>query len=210
FSSSSSSAEWQSSDVQNRRATRKRQHRDGSSRMELSFSSDDYDERQSIFLSEASQEEKFEHNVTTALRIDHFLRKYCHVPSEMTTLVKLTLLHRMGLYEEQLYELCMYLRNDKENVVKHIIEQNNNQDTINGKTLNADEIVDSIVKALQRYLSIQLATPMIAVATIRRNSCTRQSLAPIRRSSLNVQFLMESRTRRLCQSRPSVMLDCKV
>ena len=72
----------------------------------------------------------------------------------MTTLVKLTLMHRMGLYEEQLYELCMYLRNDKENVVQHIIEQGNNQDTINRKTLNAYEIVDSIVKALQGYVSI--------------------------------------------------------
>ena len=69
----------------------------------------------------------------------------------MTTLVKLTLMHRMGLYEEQLYELCMYLRNDKENVVQHI-EQGNNQDTINRKTLNVDEIVDSIVKALQGYV----------------------------------------------------------
>ncbi|CAF0935410.1 unnamed protein product [Adineta ricciae] len=67
-----------------------------------------------------------------------------------------------------------------------------------------------IKKCQKKERSIQLATPMIAVATIRRNSCTRQSLAPIRRSSLNVQFLMESRTRRLCQSRPSVMLDCKV
>ena len=72
----------------------------------------------------------------------------------MTTSVKITLHHRMGLYEEQLYELCMFLRNDKDNMVQHVIEQENTQDISKTKTFNADETVGYIVKALKGYVSI--------------------------------------------------------
>jgi hypothetical protein len=49
-------------------------------------------------------------------------------------------------------------------------------------------------------LGIQSNESLTRVSTIRRYSSVRNSLAPNRRTSLDIRFLMESRERRLSQS----------
>lgn len=44
-----------------------------------SFSSGGYDTRSPMAIQELSDKEQLEHNVTTAMRIDHFLTQYCGV-----------------------------------------------------------------------------------------------------------------------------------
>jgi hypothetical protein len=54
-------------------------------------------------------------------------------------------MHKLGLYEEQLYELLMHVRNDKSQVADDGKEKENQ---------NQSDIVGSITKRLNGYVSV--------------------------------------------------------
>ncbi|UJR28726.1 hypothetical protein I4U23_009955 [Adineta vaga] len=57
-------------------------------------------------------------------------------------------------------------------------------------------VIKMIKKCQKKEQNTQSTTPIISVTSIRRNSSVRNSLVPIRRTSLDVRFLMETRARR--------------
>ncbi|CAF3521780.1 unnamed protein product, partial [Rotaria sp. Silwood2] len=125
LSSSSSNAFAEPSKRKKINVGRKNKHRTGSSRKDESFSSGVYDIRPPIFFKDLSSEEQLEHNMTTAIRIDHFLTQYCCIQTKDLTKTKVILLHDFKVHEEQLYEMFMYLRNSFEDAMKENIDKNN-------------------------------------------------------------------------------------
>jgi len=69
-------------------------------------------------------------------------------------------MHKLGLYEEQLYELLMCRRNNQNNIIQETTEQENIhdnnilQETTKKKNLHENDIIDSIIKTLHGYVSI--------------------------------------------------------
>ncbi|CAF1144058.1 unnamed protein product [Rotaria sp. Silwood1] len=120
LSSSSSNAFAEPSKRKKIIVARKIKHRTGSSR-----SDGVYGIRPPIFFKNLSSEEQLEHNMTTAIRIDHFLTQYCCIQTKDLTKTKVILLHDFKVHEEQLYEMFMYLRNSFGDAVKENIDKNN-------------------------------------------------------------------------------------
>ncbi|CAF4011298.1 unnamed protein product [Rotaria magnacalcarata] len=125
LSSSSSNAFAELSKRKKINVGRKIKHRTESSRKDESFSSGFYDIPPPIFFKDLSSEKQLEHNMTTAIRIDHFLTQYCCIQTKDLTKTKVTLLHDFKVHEEQLYEMLMYLRNSFGVAMKENIDKNN-------------------------------------------------------------------------------------